>query len=423
MTTELNEPKAPIRIDVVQKQYKNGMKLSQLARLYEVDEETLKPIVADIVPKKRKEVKGQISPTHFSKEELIEILERHPVASAFKAQTGIDSTRQMNELLEIHGLSHMLKTSKQVREERYVKIIELLEAGETYEEIQRRMNTGNHSIHAAIKYFGREDLKRHRNEGRTLEELQALAEQIRELVDTKTTKEITAELGINVTLFHQIRKEHGIKSPKRPPRTHNWNNSRIKTSPTGERTGKRSRQSNPKYDYEQLAKQIAPMLEGGMVIDDILKEVNISLGTYYKIREKHGTDWKTKRGRRKGQTRDAVHQAKKAKKTSAPLLIIPDEPKEEPHVKETTTASLESAVTAFKPEEVSEVIGAVQKHIEHKKPSTRTINRDKDVWGEYLSARSQEIHDVTHDVEVVVEDGKLIERTTIAYTLERELTT
>ena len=90
-------------------------------------------------------------------------------------------------------------------------------------------------------------------------------------------------------------------------------------------------------------------------------------------------------------------------------------------MKETTTASLESAVTAFKPEEVSELIGEVQKHIEHKKPSTRVINRDKDVWGEYLSARSQEIHDVTHDVEVVVEDGKLIERTVIAYTLEREL--
>lgn len=164
------------------------------------------------------------------------------------------------------------------------------------------------------------------------------------------------------------------------------------------------------------------MLEGGMVIDDILKELNISLGTYYKIREKHGADWKTKRGRRKGQTRDAVHQARKAKKTSAPLLIIPDEPKEEPSVKETTTANLESAATAIKPEEVSELIGTVQKHIEHKKPPTRVINRDKDVWGEYLSARSQEIHDVTHDVEVVVEDGKLIERTTIAYTLERELT-
>lgn len=90
-------------------------------------------------------------------------------------------------------------------------------------------------------------------------------------------------------------------------------------------------------------------------------------------------------------------------------------------MKQTTTASLESAVTAFKPEEVSEVIGAVQKHIEHKKPPTRVINRDKDVWAEYLTARSQEIHDVAHDVEVVVEDGKLIERTVIQYTLEREL--
>ena len=421
MTTELNEPKAPIRIDVVQKQFKNGMKLPQLARLYEVDEEALKPIVADIVPKQRKEVKGQINPTHFSKEELIELLERHPVATTFKQQAGIESTRQMNELLEIHGLTHMVKTKKQVLEERYLKIIELLEAGEPHEEIARRMNTTNHSIQTAIRHFGRDDLKRRQNEKRTPEELQALAEQIRELVETKTTKEITAELGITVTLFHQIRKEHGIKSPKRPPRTHVWNNSKVTGQTVGDRIGKRSRQSNPKYDYEKLAKQIAPLLEEGMLIDDILKEVNISLGTYYKIREQHGADWKSNRGRRKGQTREVVHQAKKAKKTSAPLLIIP-EPKEEPPVKETTTADLESAVTAFKPEEVSEVIGAVQKHIERKKPATRIINRDKDVWAEYLTARSEEIHDVAHTVDVVLEDGKLIERTVLSYTLEREVT-
>ena len=88
-------------------------------------------------------------------------------------------------------------------------------------------------------------------------------------------------------------------------------------------------------------------------------------------------------------------------------------------MKETTTASLESAVTAFKAEGVSELIGAPH---EHKKPSTRIINRDKDVWAEYLTARSEEIHDVTHQVDVVLEDGKLIERTVLSYTLEREVT-
>lgn len=88
--------------------------------------------------------------------------------------------------------------------------------------------------------------------------------------------------------------------------------------------------------------------------------------------------------------------------------------------KETTTANLESVVTAFKAEEVPELIGAPH---EHKKPSTRIINRDKDVWAEYLTARSEEIHDVAHTVEVeMMEDGKLIERTVLSYTLEREVT-
>ena len=80
--------------------------------------------------------------------------------------------------------------------------------------------------------------------------------------------------------------------------------------------------------------------------------------------------------------------------------------------------ALEAVVTALKPEEMPELIGA---HYEHKKPSTRVINRDKDVWGEYLSARSEDIADVTHETEIVKEGGKLIERTTLSYTLEREL--
>lgn len=91
-------------------------------------------------------------------------------------------------------------------------------------------------------------------------------------------------------------------------------------------------------------------------------------------------------------------------------------------MKETNSASLESAVTCFKPEEVPEVIGETEAHQARvARISARVDNRDKSVWGEYLSARSEEIEDVTHNVEVVVEGSKLIERTTIAYTLEREL--
>lgn len=91
-------------------------------------------------------------------------------------------------------------------------------------------------------------------------------------------------------------------------------------------------------------------------------------------------------------------------------------------MKETTSASLESAVTAFKPEEIPELIGALdeqQKRME--RIEKRVLNRDKGVWAEYLTARSEEIENVTHDTDLVTENGKLIERTTLTYTLEREL--
>ena len=90
-----------------------------------------------------------------------------------------------------------------------------------------------------------------------------------------------------------------------------------------------------------------------------------------------------------------------------------------------TTASLESAVTAFKEEEKPDLIGMLHDKMEHiartERIEQRVLNRDKAVWGEYLTARSEDIADVSHGVEVVVENGKLIERTVIQYTLEREL--
>ena len=91
-------------------------------------------------------------------------------------------------------------------------------------------------------------------------------------------------------------------------------------------------------------------------------------------------------------------------------------------MKETTSASLESAVTAFKPEEIPELIGTIDEHVaREKRIEQRVLNRDKGVWAEYLTARSEEIENVTHDTELVTENGKLIERTTLTYTLEREL--
>lgn len=176
-----------------------------------------------------------------------------------------------------------------------------------------------------------------------------------------------------------------------------------------------------KNDRDIIGKRMQELFDKGMMVKDICDELGISSPTYYYIRDELGLKLNRGRGRKKGQTRENMHQKKQAKKKpKAPNLIHPAKPKEEVPMNQQENAQ-ETAVTALKPEEVSELIGTVQKHIEHKKPSTRVINRDKDVWAEYLTARSQEIHDVTHDVEVVMEDGKLIERTTIAYTLEREL--
>ena len=412
--TELAEPKAPIRIDVIQKQFKNGMKLPQLARLYEVDEETLRPIVDGIVPKKRKESNGQLNAEVFTRAELIELLERNPHITAFKQNAGLNSDKEMYELLERHGLQGMVKTREQVMTERNAEVIELLESGLTHRQIEQRLGVKSSFILRAIHATGREDLKRRHKEARTAEELQTLADKIRELVETKTSREIIKILDINTTLLHKLRKEHGIKVPKKSPRTHSWNGSRpINQTKAKHQTKKRAKPTNQKYDYPKLSSQIAQMFDEGMKVSDIIKELNISNATYYKIKDRHGSEWVKKDGRKKSE---------RVAQPSAPYLVIPKTPEEETTMSEPTTASLESAVTAFKAEEVSEVIGKLDERMaREKRIEQRVLNRDKAVWGDYLSARSEEIEDVTHNVEVLVENGKLIERTTIAYTLEREL--
>lgn len=220
-----------------------------------------------------------------------------------------------------------------------------------------------------------------------------LVNQVKELYeDERLGKYAIAEvLGKHQKLIRDIINEHGFK--RKPVST-------PEVKPVEVRAMTR------KEEHEALANRIKELHQIGMNNDEVIEELGIGRNLYYKVKKKSGQSRKSK-----------PRQQGNKKMTSSASHT----PKEEPPVKEMTTASLESAVTAFKPEEVSELIGEVQKHIEHKKPSTRVINRDKDVWGEYLSARSQEIHDVAHDVEVVVEDGKLIERTVIAYTLEREL--
>ncbi len=230
------------------------------------------------------------------------------------------------------------------------------------------------------------------------DERSVLVKQVKELYEEERLSEyaISQILGKHQNAIRDIVNEHGFKRKPQPKIEPKKVEIEVGSMKVAER-------------HEMLAVKIKELMEKGLKNREIVNELGIGINLLYTVKRKYGLSKTTK------------PRKKEPKQPKYPNLIYPTDQKEEPPLKETTTASLESAVTAFKPEEVSEVIGTVQKHIEHKKPSTRVINRDKDVWAEYLTARSQEIHDVAHTVDVVNEDGKLIERTTIAYTLEREL--
>ena len=245
-----------------------------------------------------------------------------------------------------------------------------------------------------------EGVKQESRDGESPEEQENMefVAQVRELVEEEKMSARTAAevLGVSVWKIKSVIKDNGIQL-----------DARSRVSKQGE-----------KLKREVIGKRMKELFDKGLNINDICAEIGITNPTYYAINKELGLGLTRGRGRRRGSTRENVHQKKQAnKKPKVPNLIHPTGPKEEPPVNEQENAQ-EAAVTVLKPEEQSELIGAPH---EHKKPSARIINRDKDVWAEYLTARSQEIHDVAHDVEVVVEDGKLIERTTIAYTLEREL--
>lgn len=282
MTDTLN---LPIRVDVVQKQYKNGMQLSELARLYNVSEDTIQPLVADITPKKR-EKSRDFSNSPYDREQLAE---------------------QIGALHE----------------------------------------------------------------------------------DGVTFSGVLEQLNISSRLYYKIKKTYGASWPV----------------PDGRRApGPRKFSAKRAAKNKERNEQILELAKQGMTRKEISERVGVSFPTITKVLQ------------------DMGHRQKVVKQPKTTQPAIPKEAKEEPTMPDVTTASLESAVTAFKDEEVSEVIGKLDEHQKREKRiEKRVLNRDKAVWGDYLSARSEEIEDVTHNVEVLVENGKLIERTTIAYTLEREL--
>lgn len=350
--TELMEPKPPIRIDVVQKQFKNGMKLPQLAQLYDVSEETLQPIVADIIPKKRKNVQEE---TLVS--EIRELAEKEKMSKYAIAQVLAKPTSKIERLARDYNITIPVRSCPEL-------------------ELKPPK--------PAISSTGPK--RRGPRPKLTDEDMAALAERVRELADVKgmSISAIGRELGYPFARIRQVVKKYDIPLTK------------SKNDPT----------RLSKEDWRERLEAIKVMASEGKDATQIAEFYDISRSYVTKMCRKHGINLNAKIGRPK-------------KNKSEPAS---KKPKEEPTMPDVTTASLESAVTAFKAEEVSEVIGKLDEHKKRdKRIEKRVLNRDKAVWGDYLSARSEEIEDVTHNVEVLVEDGKLIERTTIAYTLEREL--
>ena len=352
--SELMEPKPPIRTDLVQKQFKNGMKLPQLAQLYDVSEETLQPIVADIVPKKRKNVQEE---TLVS--EIRELAEKEKMSKYAIAQVLAKPTSKIERIARDYNITIPVRS----RPEPELKPKPVASSDEPK--------------------------RRGPKPKLTEDEMDALAERVRELAVDKqlSISAIGRELGHPFARIRQVMKRYDIPLTK------------SKNDPT----------RLTKEDWQERLEAIKVMAREGKDAKEIAEFYDISRSYVVKMCRKHGINLNAKIGRPK-------------KNKSEPAS---KKPKEEPTMPDVTTASLESAVTAFKEEEKPDLIGMLHDKMEHiaraERIEQRVFNRDKAVWGDYLSARSEEIEDVTHNVEVVIENGKLIERTTIAYTLEREL--
>jgi DNA-binding CsgD family transcriptional regulator len=160
MTTELIEPKTPIRIDVVQKQYKNGMTLQQLATLYEVEEMELKPIVADIVPKRRNLRDSELdeeAERRKRREErnarIVELVKAGANQSEVAEQFGI-TRRTVSAILQSHGCT-TFRTRQRINHEEFApKVKKLMDAGLTNEQIQNELNITHANLQTLKRRHG-----------------------------------------------------------------------------------------------------------------------------------------------------------------------------------------------------------------------------------------------------------------------------
>lgn len=167
MTSEVTSPKEAIRIDIVQKQYKNGMQLDELARLYEVDKSVLRPVVDGIVQKSRKVEdrrvavgkKGQLKHLKklegYSREQLREIVETHHMLTPIAAQLEV-SKDTAKIVLKKHGLDHLILTRRELRDKRYRHVIMLDKQGLNCQQIMQRLGMAHDTYMKALQWGKRE---------------------------------------------------------------------------------------------------------------------------------------------------------------------------------------------------------------------------------------------------------------------------
>lgn len=163
MTSAVITPKETIRIDIVQKQYKNGMQLEELARLYEVDRSVLRPVVDGIVQKSRKAENGRVVAgkqgqrehlkklESYTREQLREIVETHHMLTPIASQLGV-SRDTARIALEKQGLDHLVLTRRELRDKRYRHVIMLDKQGLNCQQIMQRLGMAHDTYMKALQW-------------------------------------------------------------------------------------------------------------------------------------------------------------------------------------------------------------------------------------------------------------------------------
>lgn len=160
MTTELIEPKPALRPSVIQKQYRNGLGLNQLAILYETDEETLKPIVEGVQPKRRNlrdsELDEEVVRRKRREERnarIVELVKAGVNQSEVAEQFGI-TRRTVSAILQSHGCT-TFRTRQRINHAEFAPAVKkLMDAGLTNEQIQNELNITHANLQTLKRRHG-----------------------------------------------------------------------------------------------------------------------------------------------------------------------------------------------------------------------------------------------------------------------------